>query len=182
MRQLNCTLGAIVTILISWHLGSSGSAGKESSYHAGDMALIPGLGRSPGEGIGYSLQYSQASLVVQLVKQCGRPGFNPWVGKIPGEGKSHPLQYFGLENSMDYIVHGVTKSRTRLTFAFTFHTSSGASQVALVVKNLPDNAGDMRHRFDQWVWKISWRRAWQPTPVFLPGESSGQRSLAGYSP
>ena len=39
-----------------------------------------------------------------------------------------------------------------------------------------------RPRFDPWVRKIPWRRKWQPTPVFLPGESHGQRSLAGYSP
>ena len=39
-----------------------------------------------------------------------------------------------------------------------------------------------RHRFDSWVRQIAWRRAWQPTPVFLPGESHGQRSLAGCSP
>ena len=55
-------------------------------------------------------------------------------------------------------------------------TILGASQVALVVKNLPANAG--RHKrwgFDPWVGKIPWRRAWQPTPVFLPGESHGQR-------
>ena len=39
-----------------------------------------------------------------------------------------------------------------------------------------------RSGFDPWVWKIPWRRAWQPTPVFLHGESHGQRSLAGYSP
>ena len=39
-----------------------------------------------------------------------------------------------------------------------------------------------RHRFDPWVRKTPWRRKWQPTPVFLPGESHGQRSLAGYSP
>ena len=38
-----------------------------------------------------------------------------------------------------------------------------------------------RCRFDPWIRKICWRRAWQPTPVFLPGESHGQRSLAGYS-
>ena len=38
-----------------------------------------------------------------------------------------------------------------------------------------------RHRFDPWVGKIPWRK-WQPTPVFLPGKSHGQRSLAGYSP
>ena len=39
-----------------------------------------------------------------------------------------------------------------------------------------------RPRFDPWVGKIYWRWAWQPTPVFLPGESHGQRSLMGYSP
>ena len=44
------------------------SAGKESSCTAGDPGSIPGLGRSTGEGIGYPLQYSWASLVSQLVK------------------------------------------------------------------------------------------------------------------
>ena len=39
-----------------------------------------------------------------------------------------------------------------------------------------------RPRFNPWVGKFPWRRAWQPTPVFLPGESHGLRSLAGYSP
>ena len=45
-----------------------------------------------------------------------------------------------------------------------------------VVKNLPANI------FDPRVGKIPWRMKWQPTPVFLPGKSQGQRSLAGYSP
>ena len=54
-----------------------GSAGKESTCIVGDLGLIPGLGRSPGEGKGY------------------------------------PLQYFGMENSMDSIVHA--KSRTQLS-------------------------------------------------------------------
>ena len=57
--------------------------------------------------------------------------------------------------------------------------------MALVVKNPPANAGDVRKRrgFDPWVEKIPWRRRkWQPTPVLLPGESHGQRSLEGYSP
>ena len=39
-----------------------------------------------------------------------------------------------------------------------------------------------RCEFYPWIRKIFWGRAWQPTPVFLPGESHGQRSLAGYSP
>ena len=44
------------------------SVGKESTCSAGDLSSISGLGRSPGEGIGYPLQYSWASLVAQLVK------------------------------------------------------------------------------------------------------------------
>ena len=39
-----------------------------------------------------------------------------------------------------------------------------------------------RHGLDPWVRKIPWKRTWQPTPVFLPGEPHGQRSLVGYSP
>ena len=46
----------------------AGSAGKETACNAGDMGSIPELGRSPGEGKGYPLQYSWASLVAQLVK------------------------------------------------------------------------------------------------------------------
>ena len=44
------------------------SVGKESTCNAGDTSSIPGLGRSPREGLGYPLQYSWASLVAQLVK------------------------------------------------------------------------------------------------------------------
>ena len=66
-----------------------GSAGKESACNEGDLVSIPGLGRSPGGG------------------------------------KSYPLQYSGLENSIDYIVHGVTKSQTRLSnLHFHFYNSS----------------------------------------------------------
>jgi len=52
----------------------------------------------------------------------------------------------------------------------------------LVVKNQTANAGNVRHGFNPWVRKIPRRRAWQPTPVFLPGESHRQKSLVGYSP
>ena len=52
-----------------------------------------------------------------------------------------------------------------------------------VVKNPPANAGGIRDTgSNPWVRKIPWRRKWQPAPVFLPGKSHGQRSLAGYSP
>ena len=54
--------------------------------------------------------------------------------------------------------------------------------MALVVKNLTANAGRCeRHRFDPWDGKITWKKAWQSTLVFLPGESHGQRGLAGRS-
>ena len=101
------------------------SVGKESACNAGDPSLIPGSERSAGEGIGYPLQYSWASFVAQLVKLIKLPVMlETWVrslGEIPGwvrypgEGKGHSLQYPGLENSMGCMVHGVTKSRTRLS-------------------------------------------------------------------
>ena len=99
----------MILIYIALHFPGS-SAGKESACNAGDPGLIRGSGGSPGEDISYPLQYSQASLVAQMVEnppEMGTPRFDPWVGKIP------------------------------------------------------------------------WRRAWQPTPLFLPGGSHGQRSLGG---
>ena len=64
--------------------------------------------------MGYPLLYSWAFLVAQLVKNL--PAMQEtWVstsglGRFPGEGKDYPLWYSGLENSMDCIVYGVTKS------------------------------------------------------------------------
>ena len=93
------------------------SVGKESACKAGDSGSIPGLGRSPGEGIDYPLQYSWASLVSQLagkVSTCnaGDLGSIPRLGISPGEGKGCTLWYSGLENSMDYIPWGCKESDT----------------------------------------------------------------------
>ena len=60
------------------HLSNNSSVGKESSCNAGDPGSIPGSGRSPGERIGYPLQYSWASLVAQLVKNPPAMG-ETWV-------------------------------------------------------------------------------------------------------
>ena len=54
-----------------------------------------------------------------------------------------------------------------------------ASLVAQMIKKL---SAMQETGFYPWVRKIPWRMKWQPTPVFLPGESRGQRSLVGYSP
>ena len=80
------------------------SVGKKSTCNAGDPGLIPGLGRFPGEGIGYPLLYSWASLVPQLVKSPPTMR-ETWVRSLgwedsTGEGKGYPLQYSGLENFM----------------------------------------------------------------------------------
>ena len=76
------------------------SACKESACSVRDLGLIPGLGRSPGEGKGY------------------------------------PFQYSGLENSMDCIVHGVTKSQTRLNdFHFTSLQDMDAYKMFVFLKN-----------------------------------------------
>ena len=64
------------------------SVGKESACTAGDPDLIPGSGRATGEGIGYTLQYSWASLVAQLVKNL--PGlWETWVWSL---GWEDPLE------------------------------------------------------------------------------------------
>ena len=152
-----------------------GSAGKESACNAGNLGLVPGLGRSPGEGNGYSLQYS------------------------------------GLENSMDNVVHGVTKSWTWLSdfhyiyiynmhvcmyrciythmyyvytyvYIYVIHTSIYSYGLPWWLRWWRICLQCGRPGFDPWVGKIPWRRTWQPTPVFLPGESHGQRSLARYGP
>ena len=95
-----------------------GSAGKEFACNVGDLGSIPGLGRSPGEGKGY------------------------------------PLQYSGLENFMDCVVHGVTKSQTRLS-DFQF--------LSLLCVLWKDGGGE----------RI-------PTPVFWPGELHGLCSPWGH--
>ena len=64
------------------------SVGKESACNAGDPGLISGSGRSPGEGIGYPLQYSWASLVVQLVKN-------------PPAMQETPIQFLGREDPLE---------------------------------------------------------------------------------
>ena len=115
----------------------------------------------------------------------------------PGEGKGYPIQYSGLENSMDCIIHRVTKSWTQLRyFHFHFHgpyafplytaqapgcSEGELSKVGPGLRALPRWLSGKeparqckRCRFDPWVAKIRWRRKWQPTPVFLPGESQGR--------
>ena len=96
------------------------SAGKEFTCNAGDPSLIPGLKRSPGEGIGYPLQYSWVFLVAQTVKYPLSMR-ETWVQSLgwedpPGGGHGNPLQNpHGQRIRMDRgswraTAHGVTES------------------------------------------------------------------------
>ena len=76
--------------------------------------MIPGLGKSPGEGIGYPLRFSWASLVAQLVKDL--PAMRVDLGwEDPLETGKSTHSSLLAENSMDCIIHGVTKSQTQLS-------------------------------------------------------------------
>ena len=83
------------------------SVGKESAFYIGNPGLIPGWGRSHGEGLSYPLQYSWTSFVALLVKNP-LAMWETWVlipglGRSSGEGKGNPLQYPGVKNSMDCV-------------------------------------------------------------------------------
>ena len=81
-------------------------------HHSLSIHLLKDIGEENSN----PLQYSWVSLVAQVVKEStchvGDLGSIPELGRSPGERKDYPLQYSGLENSMDGIVHGVTKSWT----------------------------------------------------------------------
>ena len=106
------------------------SVSKESACSAGDPSSIPGWERSAGEGIRLPtpvfLGFPRGSAGKESTCNAEDLGLIPGLGRSPGEGKGYPLQCSGLENSMDFIVHGVAKSRTRLSdFHFTSLYSTG---------------------------------------------------------
>ena len=108
------------------------SVGKESC-NTGDPSLIPGSGRSSGEGrdrlpTPVFLGFPGGSADRESACNVGDLGLIPGLGRSPGEGKGYPFQYSGLENSIDCVVHGVAESWTRLS---NFH-----SKLTYIVENL----------------------------------------------
>ena len=79
--------------------------------------------------------------------------------------------------SMSIFLPGCTCHRQNRLSLLQWQNHAGPGGSA--VENLPANAGDLGSIL---VWEDPLKRKWQPTPVFLPGKSHGQRSLAGYSP
>ena len=118
-------------------------------------------GESQGRGARWAVVYgvTQSQTRLKWLSSSSRPG----------EGFSASLiilvTWFKPCSVLSSLYH-----LTLLTTVFFLR----ASQVVLVVKN-PPTRRHKRCRFNPWVWKIPQRRKWQPAPVFLPGESHGQR-------
>ena len=125
-----------------------------SAYNAGDPCLIPGWGRSAGEGIGYLLQYSWASLVAQLVKDPPAM-WETWIRSLSWEDP--------LEKGM------VT------------HSSILAWRIPWAVWSMGHKEWDTTVVTFSFL-SFLWRGKCVPTPVFLPGKSHEQRGLTDYSP
>ena len=111
---------------------------------------------------------------------AGDPGSIPGSGRSPGEGNGYPFQCSFLENSMDRedpggLLQSTGLQRVQLdsaTFHFHFLQTTGKVE-------------SMKHDKTLTIYleyiEFNWRRAWQPTPVFFPGESHRQKTLVGYS-
>ena len=102
-------------------LGFPGSlVSKESTCSAGDRSLIPGSGRSPGEGIFIDFPGDCDSDGTESACNAASLDSIPGLGKFPGGGHGNPLQYSCVENPIDRgawwaTVRGVTKSQTQLS-------------------------------------------------------------------
>ena len=121
-------------------------------------------------------------------------------GRSPREGNEYLLQYSGLENSMDYTVHAIAKTQTRLS---SFHYHLYLKLFLFLKMNFFHISSKYRGVLPRWLGLPMWlsskesacnagdtalipgsgnsqRRKWQSTPILLPRKSHGQRSLAGY--
>ena len=141
-----------------------GSDGKESTCNTGDLGSIPGLGISPGGENGNPLQYS---CLENLHGQLNLAGYS-----LCGCKESDmPERLSTAHTPFQTIKSELWSKATRYIM-----------QLQWWLRRYSICLQSGRLGFSPWVWKISWTRKWQPTPVFSPGKSHGRRSLVGYSP
>ena len=156
---------------------SCGSAGKESACNAGDLGLISGLGRSPGEGNGYPIQYSC------LENPMDRGAW--WVTVHGVTRVRHDL--VTKATNLDLRTLKPTGNwclvRTNLgvdacySFSDSFLSPTGVFLFPFIYFLIYVFISLFMYLF-----VLFRRRQWHPTPVLLPGKSHGQKSLAGYHP
>ena len=116
------------------------SVGKESFFSARDPGSIPGSGRCPGEGIGYALQYSGASLVAQLVKNLPAM-WETWVQSLGCDdslekGMATHSSILAWRTPWTVSSMGSQRARTQLS-DFHFHTPNSPNRH---VQNIPSNS------------------------------------------
>ena len=161
-----CVLLMYLFLALHWEsMGfPGGSDGKLSACSAGDLGWIPGLGRSAGEGNVHPLQYSCL--------------------ENPTDREVWPASLLDMTEQLTYTL--------RLSRICYFQEKAMAPHSSTLAWKLPwteepsglQSMGSLRVGHD-WATSLSlftfmnWRRKWQPTPVFLPGESQGRRSLVG---
>ena len=124
---------------------------------------------------GPSRAFHHSSVSKESVCNAGGLGLIPGFGRFPGEGNGNPLQYSCLENPLDRRALQATVHRV-LRVGHDLVTKPPESNKCGAIYSYKQRG------FNPWVGKIPWSRARQPTPVFSPGESYRQWSLAGYSP
>ena len=179
-----------------------------SAGDAGDVGWIPGLEGSPGGGNGNPLQYSCLDnpmdrgawrVTGQGVTQTW-PQLSDWAKRTPRRRgpyhweqlKAHfnrlkqkfftrdvnsrkKIKLRSVHYSQSPAWHGPERQWTQLSSMGSSHAHlSIVQQVSLEPKEMDD--------IIRVLYIVCWRRKWQPTPVFLPGESQGQRSLVGCCP
>ena len=147
-----------------------------------DTGPIPGSGRSPGGRDGNPLP---CSCLENPHGQRSLAGYSPWSCKE-----------LDMAAGPTCAQRAMRVSATSLRTKDNLDPSSSLCGIhscvcVLLLLGFPGGASGKelacrcrrckRREFNPWVWKIPWRRARQPTPVFLPGEAHGQRSLVGYS-
>ena len=117
--------------------------------------------------------------------QCRRWGFNLWSRKISWRRKWQPTPVFlpreihGQRSLADCSLWGCNELDT--TEQLNWTKLNHRSGLSWWLSGKESTWQCRRIRFDTWIMKIPWRRKWQPTPVFLPEQSHGQRSLADCS-
>ena len=148
--------------------------------------------------LAYIYIYTAAKSLQLCLTLCDPIDGSPLGSPVPGILQARTLEWVAVSfsNAWKWKVKVKSLSCVRLlttpwTAAYQAPPSMGFSRqeywsgvplpslVAQVVKRLPTM---QETQFDPWVGKIPWRRKWQPTAVFLPGEYYGLRSLVGYSP
>ena len=118
--------------------------------------------------------------------QCTRLAFNPWVRKILWRRKWQPTpvllpgRFHGWRSMVSYSPWDC-KELDMTEWLHFIKPYLGFPSGSTGKEPTCQGRRHKRRGFNPWVRKIPWRRAWQPTPVVLPGESHGQRSLVGYS-